>query len=164
MARTPKTVRGFSTGNSIPSSTPKYQGPNFGVAGWTVERGRVWWGWNRTPQVVSGSTHLGWAGHLGFGFFETGTVIPGPESTTAGDVWVHWQPVSPQDQAAQSVWYDAGAPASYEWTFHAGYFEWKTPRTAPGAGMDLWACWDIPSTPGAGDTFNWSWVIQYLEL
>ena len=36
MARTPITERGFSRNQTIPSSTPKYQGPNFGVAGWTV--------------------------------------------------------------------------------------------------------------------------------
>ena len=164
MARTVKTVRGFHHNVAIPSSTPKFQGPNFGVAGWTVTHGRVWWQWHRTWQVVNSSTVPGWAGTSGWGLFETGSVIPGPESTTDGDVWVHWQPVSAVVNQQLPVWYDSGTPASQAWAFDGGYFEWETQRMAPGNGMDLWWCWDIPSTPGGSDRVSWAWVIQYLEL
>ena len=165
VARPVHTVRGFSRNQTIPSSTPKFQGPNFGVAGWTVVHGRLWWAWHRTSQVVNSTQVPAWAGTIGFGLFETGSVIPGPESTPNAAGWVHWQPVTTLDEAHLDIWYDAGGtPASREWSFNGTYLEWETPRTAPGAGMDLWACWDIPVTPASTDRFSWAWVIQYLSL
>lgn len=165
VARPAHTIRGHSIGNTIPSSTPKYQGPNFGVAGWTVVHGRVWWGWHRSPQVISPTTVPAWGGTLALGLFETGTTILGPESSPNAGQWVHWAPVADVDITARTVWYDAGGtPASREWDFPGAYVEWKTPRTAPGNGMDLWLCWDIPSTPAGTDRFSWAWVIQYESL
>lgn len=165
MARQAVTIRGHSIGNTIPSSTPKYQGPNFGVTGWTVTHGRVWWGWHRSPQVISPTTVPAWGGTLALGLFETGTTILGPESSPNAPQWVHWAPVADVDITARTVWYDAGGtPASREWDFPGAYVEWKTQRDAPGNGMDLWLCWDIPSTPAGTDRFSWAWVIQYLEL
>lgn len=164
MARPPHTVRGFVRNATIGSSTPKFQGPNFGVAGWTVVRGRVWWEWHRRWTVVNSTSQGTWAGTMAWGLFETGTTIPGPESTLNGDAWVHWQPVGSLTNLNLPVWYDGGTPASQAWPFNAGYFEWSTPRKAPGNGMDLWWCWDIPSTPASTDRVSWAWVIQYLSL
>lgn len=163
MARPPHTVRGFQRNLTIPSSTPKFKGPNFGVTGWTVVRGRLWWQWHRTWVVVNSSSVPTWAGTMAWGLFETGSVIPGPESSTNAD-WVHWQPVTSLDDHNLGIWYDAGTPASTGWPFNAGYFEWKTPRTAPGNGMDLWWCWDFPSSFGASDRVSWAWDLVYLSL
>lgn len=163
MARTPHTVRGFQRNLTIPSSTPKFQGPNFGVTGWTVTRGRLWWQWQREWLVVNSSSVPFWAGTMAWGLFETGTVIPGPESSPNAE-WVHWQPITSLDDHNLGVWYDQGTPASTVFPINAGYFEWKTQRTAPGAGMDLWWCWDFPSSFGPSDRVSWAWVIQYESL
>lgn len=165
VSRPNHTVRGHSIGLTIPSSTPKFQGPNFGVSGWTVDHGRIWWSWHRSPQVISPTSVSQWAGTVGIGLFETGTTILGPESSPNAAQWVHWQPVTQLDEPPVSIWYDAGGtPASREWGFPGNYIEWKTPRTAPGNGMDLWFCWDIPLTPAGTDRFSWAWVIEYKSL
>lgn len=166
MVRRPvHTVRGFNRNLSIPSSTPKFQGPNFGVSGWTVTHGRLWWAWHRSSQVVNSSSVPSWGGTIAFGLFESGTTILGPESSPNAPQWVHWQPVTTIDEAHVPVWYDAGGtPASREWPLNGTFVEWQTQRTAPGNGMDLWACWDIPVTPAGTDRFSWAWVIQYYSL
>lgn len=164
VARPVHTVRGHSIGNTIPSSTPKYQGPNFGVSGWTVVHGRIWWAWHRRWAVVNSSTTPIWGGTIAWGLFETGTTILGPESSPNASQWVHWQPVTSLDDPTAFVWYDGGTPATEQWGNIGGYVEWKTPRKAPGNGMDLWTCWDIPSTPAGTDRFDWAWVIQYESL